>query len=100
VTPLALSVSEGHTFTLVSVGNAYPASAHLDVDLGRGLGGEPDFLNGARPGDQHGVGAHFRERDTRCDFRARDASAGPRRPPRGSIVTKQGALQSILANLE
>jgi len=45
--------------------------AHLDDALGRGLGGKPDFLNGARAVDQHVIGAHFREHDIRCDFRAR-----------------------------
>ena len=89
MTPLALSVSEGLTFTLVSVGNAYPASTHLDDALGRGLGGEPDFLNRARAVDQHVIGAYFRERDTCCNFRARmQCQLRPRRPPRGSIVIR------------
>jgi hypothetical protein len=43
----------------------------LTIAIGRGLGGEPDFLEGAGAVDQHPVGAHFRKRDTRCDFRAR-----------------------------
>ena len=85
----------------VSSGCVPVPSTHLDDALGRGLGGKPEFLNRAREVDQNVIGAHFRERDPRRDFRARaQYQRRPRRPPRGSIVTKQGALQGILVNLE
>ena len=56
--------------SVISLKVAPPGSADLDDALWRGLGGKPDFLNGARSVDQHPVGAHFRERNTRCDFPA------------------------------